>query len=70
MEASEIVPPEEDDEDGYTERGVSRDPMATTRMLDQEEKEDAQWIERRSAPPKSREQKEVWGLEVKTPGDG
>jgi len=48
VEASEVVPPEEDDEDGYTERGVSRDPMATTRMLDQEEKEDAQWIERRA----------------------
>ncbi len=48
VEASEIVPPEEDDEDGYTERGVSRDPVATTRMLDQEEKEDALWIERRA----------------------
>jgi hypothetical protein len=48
VEASEVIPPEEDDEDGYTERGVSRDPMATTRMLDQEEKEDAQWIERRA----------------------
>ncbi len=34
-EASEVVPPEEDDEDGYTERGVSRDPMSTTKMLDQ-----------------------------------
>ena len=45
VEASEVIPPEEDDEDGYTERGVSRDPMATTRMLDQEEKEDALWIE-------------------------
>ncbi len=48
VEASEVVPPEEDDEDRYTERGVSRDPMATTRMLDQEETEDAQWIERRA----------------------
>jgi hypothetical protein len=48
IEASEVVPPEEDDEDGYTERGISRDPMATTRALDQEEKEDAQWIERRA----------------------
>ncbi len=38
VEASEVIPPEEDDEDGYTERGVSRDPMATTRTLDQEEK--------------------------------
>jgi hypothetical protein len=47
VEASEVIPPEEDDEDGYTERGVSRDPLATTRMLDQEEKEDALWIERR-----------------------
>jgi hypothetical protein len=42
VEASEVVPPEEDDEDWYTERGVSKDPTATTRMLDQEEKEDAQ----------------------------
>jgi hypothetical protein len=48
VEASEVVPPEEDNEDGYTERGVSRYPMVTTRMLDQEEKEDAQWIERRA----------------------
>ncbi len=48
VEASEVIPPEEEDEDGYTERGVSRDPMVTTRMLDQEEKEDAQWIERRA----------------------
>jgi hypothetical protein len=47
VEASEVIHPEEDDEEGYTERGVSRDPMATTRMLDQEEKEDALWIERR-----------------------
>ncbi len=48
VEASEVVPPEEDDEDGYTERGISRDPMGTTRALDQEEKEDVQWIERRA----------------------
>ncbi len=48
VEASEIIPPEEDDDDGYTERGVSRDPTATTRALDQEEKEEAQWIERRA----------------------
>ena len=46
VEASEVVPPEEDKEEWYTERGVS--PTATTRMLDQEEKEDAQWIERRA----------------------
>jgi hypothetical protein len=48
VEASEVVPPEEDNEDWYTERGVSKDPTATTRMLDQEEKEDAQWLERRA----------------------
>jgi len=48
VEASEVVPPEEDKEEWYTERGVSKDPTATTRMLDQEEKEDAQWIERRA----------------------
>jgi hypothetical protein len=44
VEASEVIPPEEDEEEWYTERGSSKDPMATTRMLDQEEKEDAQWI--------------------------
>jgi hypothetical protein len=48
VEASEVIPPEEDEEEWYTERGVSKDPTATTRMLDQEEKEDARWIERRA----------------------
>jgi hypothetical protein len=48
VEASKIIPPEEDDNDEYTERGVSRDPTAATRALDQEEKEDAQWIEHRA----------------------
>ncbi len=47
MEASEVIPPEEDKEEWYTEKGVSKDPTASTRMLDQEEKEDAQWTERR-----------------------
>jgi hypothetical protein len=42
VEASEIIPPKEDDDEECTERGVSRDPTATTRALDQEEKEDAQ----------------------------
>jgi hypothetical protein len=44
VEASEVIPPEEDEEEWYTEKGVSQDPTASTRMLDQEEKEDAQWI--------------------------
>jgi hypothetical protein len=48
VEASEIIPSEEDDDDEYTERGVSREPTAATRALEQEEKEDAQWIERRA----------------------
>ncbi len=48
VEASEIIPAEEDDDNEYIERGVSRDPKATTRALDQEEKEDAQWIERKA----------------------
>ncbi len=48
VEASEIIPSEEDDDDEYTKRGVSREPTAATRALDQEEREDAQWIERRA----------------------
>jgi hypothetical protein len=38
VEASEVIPPEEDEEEWYTEKGVSKDPTASTRMLDQEEK--------------------------------
>ncbi len=34
VEASEVIPSEEDDDDGYTERGISRDPTASTRALD------------------------------------
>jgi hypothetical protein len=45
VEASEVIPPEEE---WYTEKGVSKEPTTSTRMLDQEEKEDAQWIERRA----------------------
>ncbi len=48
VEASEIIPAEEDDDNEYIERGASRDPKATTWALDQEEKEDAQWIERKA----------------------
>ncbi len=47
-EASEVVPREDNEEEWYTERGVSKEPTATTRMLDQEEKEDTLWIERRT----------------------
>ncbi len=48
VEASEVIPPMEDEEEWYTEKGVSKEPTASTRMLDQEEKEYAQWIERRA----------------------
>jgi hypothetical protein len=48
VEASEVIPPEEDEEEWYTERGVSKEPTTSTRMLDQEEKEEAQLIERRA----------------------
>jgi hypothetical protein len=48
VEASEVIPPKEDEEEWYVEKGVSKEPTASTRMLDQEEKEDAQWIERRA----------------------
>jgi hypothetical protein len=47
-EPSEIIPAEEGDVDGYIEKGACRDPTATTRMLDQEEKKDAHWIECRA----------------------
>jgi hypothetical protein len=41
-EAREIIPPEEDEEEWYMERGVSRGPTTSARMLEREEKEDAQ----------------------------
>ncbi len=46
MEAYEVIPPERDEEEWYTENGVSRGPATTVKMLEQEEKEDAQWLER------------------------
>ncbi len=46
VEASEIIPAEEEDDDEYIERGVSREPTASTRALEEEEKRDAQCIER------------------------
>jgi hypothetical protein len=48
LEASEIIPAEEDDADDYIERGACVDSTATTRMLEQEEKKDAQWVECRA----------------------
>jgi hypothetical protein len=48
MKASGIIPAEEDDVDIYIEKGACKDPAATTRMLDQEEKKDAHWIECRA----------------------
>jgi hypothetical protein len=40
-EAFEIIPPERDEEEWFTEKGVSRGPTTTAKMLEQEEKEDA-----------------------------
>jgi hypothetical protein len=48
MEASKIIPPEEDEEEWYTERGVSKGPTTSPGMLEREEKVDAQWIELRA----------------------
>jgi hypothetical protein len=48
VEASGIIPAEEDDVDVYIEKGACKDPTAITRMLDQEEKKDAQWMECRT----------------------
>ncbi len=46
VEASEIIPAEEEDDGEYIERGVSREPTASTRALEEEENRDAQCIER------------------------
>ncbi len=48
VEASGIIPAEEGDVDNYIKKGACKDPTATTRMLDQEEKKDAQWMECRA----------------------
>jgi hypothetical protein len=48
VEASEIIPPEEDEEEWYTERGVSKGPTTSAGMLEREEKVDEQWIELRA----------------------
>ncbi len=47
-EAFEIIPPEKDEEEWFTEKGVSRGPTTTAKMLEQEEKEDALWMERKA----------------------
>jgi hypothetical protein len=47
-EAFEVIPPERDEEEWFTEKGVSRGPTTTAKMLDQEEKEDTRWMERRA----------------------
>ncbi len=47
-EAFEIIPPEKDEEEWFTEKGVSRGPTTTAKMLEQEEKEDARWMERKA----------------------
>jgi hypothetical protein len=40
-----MIPPEKDEEEWFTEKGVSRGPTTTVKMLEQEEKKDAQWME-------------------------
>ena len=46
MEASEIIPAEEEDDDEYVEKGVSKEPTASAEVLEEEENRDAQCIER------------------------
>jgi hypothetical protein len=46
VEASEIIPAEEEDDGEYIEKGVSKEPTASTRALEEEENRDAQCIER------------------------
>ncbi len=47
-EAFEIIPPEKDEEEWFTEKGVNRGPTTTAKMLEQEEKEDARWMEHKA----------------------
>jgi hypothetical protein len=47
-EAFEVIPPEGDEEEWFTEVGVSRGPSTMVKMLEQDKKEDAQWMERRA----------------------
>ncbi len=47
-DAYEIIPPEKDEEEWYTEEGVSRGLASTVEMLEQEEKRDVQQMERRA----------------------
>jgi hypothetical protein len=39
-EAFEVIPPERDEEEWFTEKGVGRGPTTTAKMLEQEEKEE------------------------------
>jgi hypothetical protein len=48
LKASEVIPPERDEDEWFTEKGVSRGLATTVKMLEQEEKEDARWMERRA----------------------
>ncbi len=70
-EAFEIIPPEGDEEEWFTEKGVSWGPMTTVKMLEHEEKEDARWMEHRALEfcmesevqcrrAKNRRKSEVW----------
>ncbi len=46
--AFEVIPPERDEEEWFTEKGVSRGPTTNPKMPEQEEKEDAHWMERKA----------------------
>jgi hypothetical protein len=41
VEASEVIPAEEEDDDGYIEKGVSKEPTASAEVLEEEENRDA-----------------------------
>ncbi len=44
VEASEVIPAEEEDDDEYVEKGVSKEPTASAEVLEEEENRDAQCI--------------------------
>ena len=46
VEASEIIPAEEEDDDEYVEKGVSKEPTVSAEVLEEEENRDAQCIQR------------------------
>ena len=46
VEASEVIPAEEEDDDEYVEKGVSKEPTVSAEVLEEEENRDAQCIQR------------------------